>query len=140
MAYRYTFHQKKRRFGLGIKKASTDHFLVAEELWIPVRRHFKNNRKIAWRVDDIFTADLVEMSSFSNDDKGLKIIMSFIDVLSKYGWLITLENKKDVTILIQKLFTSSSIPQKVWTDKDTEFYITDVRKLHRKHDNKLVSI
>ena len=45
----------------------------------------------AKQVDDIWTADLVDMSSFSRSNKCYKYLLTVIDILSKYGWVVPLK-------------------------------------------------
>ena len=77
----------------------------------------------AKQVDDIWTADLGDMSSFSRSNKGYKYLLSVIDVFSKYGWIVPLKTKtgKGVTQAFRKLFLVG-YPRRLWTDKGTEFY------------------
>ena len=44
-------------------------------------------------TDAIWTADLVDMQSFSKSNKGFKYILMIIDVFSKYGRAIPLKTK-----------------------------------------------
>ena len=59
----------------------------------PVRRRFEKRHVFAKQIDDIWAADLVDMSSFSRSNKGYKFLLTVIDVYSKYGWIVPLENK-----------------------------------------------
>ena len=74
-------------------------------------------------VDDIWTADLVDMSSFSRSNKGYKYLLTVIDVFSKYGWIVPLKTKtgKEVAQAFLKLFLNGH-PSRWWTDKGTKFY------------------
>ena len=77
----------------------------------------------AKQVNDIWAADLVDMSPFSRSSKGCKYLLTVIDVFSKYGWIAPLKTKtdKEVTQAFRKLFLGGN-PSRLWTDKDTEFY------------------
>ena len=67
----------KHRMGLGIQ--------LANELHRPLRRRFDKRTVVAKQVDDIWTADLVYMSSFFRSNKGYKYLLTVLDVFSKYG-------------------------------------------------------
>ena len=84
---------------------------------------FDKRTVFAKQVDDIWTADLVDMSSFSRSNKGYKYILTVIDVFSKYGWIVPLKTKtgKEVAQAFRKLFLNGH-PSRFWTDKGTEFY------------------
>ena len=75
-------------------------------------------------LDDIWTADLVDMSPFSRSKKGYKYLWTVIDVFSKYGWIVPLKTKtgKEFALAFQKLFLPDTAPSNLWTDKGTEFY------------------
>ena len=60
----------KHRMRLGIDCSSQ----LADELHKAVRRRFEKRTVFAKQDDDIWTADLVEMSSFSRSNKGYKYL------------------------------------------------------------------
>ena len=113
---------------------------LAEELHKPVRRKFQRRRVVVGGVDETWAADLVDMSAFSRDNKGYKFLLSIIDVFSKYGWLIPLKDKKGNTVrdALGSVFKERT-PNKLWTDKGTEFYNKEVKQLLQKHGIELYS-
>ena len=70
--------------------------IYAEELHKPVIRKFKKRRVLVDGIDKIWAADLVDMSTYSKQNKGYKYLLAVIDVFSKYGWLIPLKNKSGI--------------------------------------------
>ena len=60
---------------------------LADELHKPVRRKFEKRQVFAKQIDDIWAADLVDMSSFSRSNRGYTFLLTVIDVYSKYGGL-----------------------------------------------------
>ena len=88
----------------------------------PARRRFDKRTVFAKQADDIWTADLVDMSSFSRSNKSYKYLLTVIDVFSKYGWIVPLKTKtgKVVVQAFRKLFLGGH-PSRLWTDKGTEF-------------------
>ena len=91
----------KHRLGLGVWSSQ-----LANELHKPARRRFDKCTVFAKQVDDIWAADLVDMSPFSRSNKGYKCLLTVIDVYSKYGWIVPLKTKtgKVVAQAFQKLF------------------------------------
>ena len=77
----------------------------------------------AKQVDDIWTADLVDVSPFSRSNKGYKYLLTVIDVFSKYDWIVPLKTKpgKEVAQAFRKLFLGGH-PSHLWIDKGTEYY------------------
>ena len=58
--------------------------------------------------------------------------MFFIDIFSKYAWVVPLKDRKSVTIVsaFQKVLDKSKLkPNKIWVDKGSEFYNSSVTKL-----------
>ena len=93
--------------------------------------HFRKRTVYVSGIDEIWAADLVDMQSFAKDNDGVKYLLTVIDVFSKYGWIVPLNDKsgKSTAAGFMKIFTSGRKPGKVWVDKGREFYNKDVKKL-----------
>ena len=93
---------------------------LADEQHKPVRRKFAKRQVFAKQIDDIWAADLVDMSSFSRSNRGYKFLLTVIDVYSKYRWIVPLKNKtgKEVAAALANLF-KIAVPSRLWTDKGT---------------------
>ena len=74
----------------------------------------------AKQVDDIWTGDLVDMSPYSRSYSGYKYLLTVIDVFSKYGWIVPLKTKTG---------KEDASPSRLWTDKGTEFYNQQLKRL-----------
>ena len=92
---------------------------LANELHKPVTRKFRKRRVIVHGIDDIWGADLVDMQAFAKDNGGFRFLLSVIDVLSKYGWLIPIKDKsgKSVAEAFEKIFKGGRKPLQLWVDK-----------------------
>lgn len=104
--------------------------ILAKELHKPVRHKFQKRRVWSKGIDDIWAADLIDMTAFSRDNKGVKFLLTVIDVFSKYGWIIPLKNKtgEKVAKALQSIFKERR-PEKLWVDKGKEFYNKSVKDL-----------
>ena len=83
-------------------------------------------------IDKTCTADLVEMQAFSKSNRGVRYLLTVIDVFSKYGWMLPLKDKtgKSVADAFKEIFKKSKRkPKKLWTDKGREFYDKHVMEL-----------
>ena len=49
-------------------------------------------------VDDIWSADLVDMRWSSRENEGFKYLLNVIDVFSKYAWSIPIKDKTGKSI------------------------------------------
>ena len=121
----------KRKRGWGIQWTNE----LADELHKPIRRKFKKRMVFAKSVDDIWTADLVDMQSISKFNKGYKYLLMIIDVFSKYGWIIPLKTKTGLEVAksFKELFKTRT-PSRLWTDKGREFYNKPVKQLLHKNN------
>jgi len=57
---------------------------LAEELHKPVKRKFPWRREISNEIDQIWSADLLEMQKFSKWNKGFRYLLMVLDIFSKY--------------------------------------------------------
>ena len=110
---------------------------LAEELHKPITRIFKKRRVISYGIDKIWAADLVEMQKYSKWNKGIKYWLMVIDIFSKYGWIVALKDKKteSVSLAFDHIFKKSKRkPEKLWTDKGSEFISKHFKDFLKKHD------
>jgi len=70
------------------------------------------------------------MQPFSGYNNGLKYLLTVIDILSIYGWIVPLNNKTglEVASALKNVFKERK-PDKLWVDKGKEFYNSHVQKL-----------
>ena len=71
---------------------------LVEELHKPFRRNFKRRKVIIKGIDDLWQADLVEMSAYAAENKGYKFLLTVIDTFSKYAWVVPLKNKTALAV------------------------------------------
>ena len=64
------------------------------------------------------------MQSLSKYNKGIKYLLCAIDLFSKYGWVVPLKDKREITIanVFQKIISKVRKPNKIWVDEGGEFY------------------
>ena len=70
------------------------------------------------------------MQLISKFDKGFRFLLCFIDIFSKYAWVVPLKDKKGVTITdaFQKIDGCNRKPNKIWVDKGSKFYNNSFKK------------
>ena len=104
---------------------------LAQELHKPRRVHFPRRKVNVKGIDQIWSADLVNMNAFSNDNLGVKYLLTIIDVFSKYAWIMPLKTKTGKAITEAFAFIVSGSgrkPTKLWVDEGTEFYNRTFKK------------
>ena len=60
----------------------------------------------------------------SKFNKGFRFLLCVIDIFSKYAWVVSLKDKKGVSIIdaFQKILDKlAHKPNKIWVDKGCEF-------------------
>ena len=65
------------------------------------------------------------MHLVSKFNKGFIFLLYVIDIYDKYSWVIPLKDKKGISITnaFQKILKEyNRKPNKIWLDKDSEFY------------------
>ena len=95
-----------------------------------MKRKYEKRRVFVNGIDKIWGADLADMKAFSKYNQGYNFLLLVIDIFSKYGWIIPLKNKKGETVAeaLKTIFKERK-PEKMWTDKGTEFKNKDVKDL-----------
>lgn len=105
---------------------------LATELHKPVIRKFPRRRIYVPHIDHTWAADLVDMREFSKWNKGIKYILTVIDIFSRFGWMVPLKDKSGkatAEALKHIISTSKRKPKLLWVDKGKEFYNKDVKAL-----------
>jgi hypothetical protein len=59
----------------------------------PTKRRFPRRRVVVYGIDHQWQADLVDLAKLSSYNKGFKYLLTCIDVLSQYPWVVPLTLK-----------------------------------------------
>ena len=81
--------------------------------------------------ENFWGVDLADMQLLSKFNKGFRFLLRFIDIFSKYAWVILLKDKKGISIVnaFQKILEESNRkPNKIWVHKGREFYNSSFKK------------
>jgi len=115
------------------KKRKVIDFLTKQDAYTlhrDIKRRFPRRKTLAFGIDDLWQADLVDLSSLSRDNDGYRYILTCIDVFSKFARVALLKTKtaKAVTDSFAELIRDKK-PTLLQTDKGTEFLNTAFQKL-----------
>ena len=131
----------KKSVGSGAKRVNTkitpQNEQLAEELHKPIIRKFKKRKVYSAFKDSIWGVDLADMQLLSKYNKGIRFLLCVIDIFSKYAWVVPLKDKKGISIVkaFQSILKQSNRkPNKIWVDKESEFYIAYFKKWLRDND------
>ena len=72
--------------------------LLAEEVFSPQMTKFRRERIIPLYKDETWSDDLIDKSSLSKYNNNYKLILTVIDIFTKYAWAIPLKNKSGLSI------------------------------------------
>ena len=114
---------------------------LALELHKQTRNKFKRRKVITQCVDSIWAVDLLDLTRYASTNKNYKFLLMVIDTFSKYGWAVPLKNKTAQTVAnaFDRLFLENKAPQKLWSDKGSEFYNRLVEQVLKRYHISLYS-
>lgn len=121
-----------------IPRSKVKKWLATQDVYTlhkPRRINFERRKVLSYHIGDLLQCDLVDMSKFSKYNKGVKFLLTTIDVFSKYAVVLPLKNKSSVAVseAFQKLFRRMKPSRNLQTDKGTEFYNKKVQGLFKKY-------
>ena len=131
----------KEDTGTRPKRDDVKNWLAGEDtytLHAPAAKHFQRNRVLVSGIDVQFQADLVDMSAYSEENNGVRYLLTCIDVFSRYAWVRPLANKtgRCVTSAFKDILYEGRVPMKLQTDEGKEFYNKTFQDLMCEHDIK----
>ena len=83
------------------------------------------------------------MQFISKFDKGIHFLSCVIDTFSKYAWVVSLKDKKGITITnaFPKILDECNCkPSKIWLDKGTQFYNISMKSWLQDNNIEMYSI
>jgi len=86
-------------------------------------KRFKRNPMVSRYIDQWWQTDLADMSLLARYNKGYKFLLVCIDVLSKYGWIVPIKNKKPESVIkgFKIILKSKRKPNFLYSDAGTEY-------------------
>ena len=117
----YKFFDKKSS-GSGVEVEPN--YQLANELHRQIIRKFKKQNVYSLFRGNIWGADLADLESFSKYNKGIKYLLCAIDLFDKYVWVVSLKDKRGITIVnaFQKKIWKGRKPNKIRVDQGGEFF------------------
>ena len=116
----------------GVKRKQVKKWLSSQDTFTlhkPVRHRFPRRKTVVSGKDDQWQADLVDVKSLKKHNDGVTFLLTVIDVLSKYAWVVPLRNKTGPRLkeAFDHIFSQGRKPCKLQTDKGTEFKNREVQ-------------
>ena len=90
----------------------------------PIRVRYTTNPTVANSIDHQWAADLADMKNLSRYNKGVKYLLTVVDILSKYAWVVPMKNKTgaEQKRAFESILKKGRKPLRLQTDKGSEFY------------------
>lgn len=104
----------------------------AYSLLRPTRYKFKRRRVVATGIDDLWDADLADVSNIAQHNNGVRFWLIVIDVFSRHLWAVPVQSKHHAHMVqaFNVIFQQTHRrPKNLRTDKGTEFRNRAVQKL-----------
>ena len=95
MVYRF-FDTKS--FDNGVKSEILPNQELAEEIEKQIITKLEKRKVYSTCKENIWGCNFVDMQLISKYNKGFCFLLCFIDIYSKYAWVVSLKDKKDITI------------------------------------------
>ena len=111
---------------------------LSEELSKPTIQKFERHKVIVNHVNEIHSADLVDMNQYSKMNRGYKYIFTNIDVFSKIAYAFPLKSKKiqDIKPCFEKIFNKYK-SKFIWSDKESIFFSKEMQKFFKDNNVKI---
>ena len=132
----YKVFDKKSK-GTGVKNEIKENQQLANELQKPIIRKFRKRKVYSSFSDNIWGVNLADMQLIRKYNKGIRYLLFAVDLFSKYAFVVSLKDKKGVTITkrFQSILNKSKRkPNKIWVDQRGEFYNTHFKKWLKDND------
>ena len=84
---------------------------LAEEFHKPINRKFEKRKVQSSFIDNIWVAGFADMQLINKFNKGIPFLLHVTDIFSKYAWVVSLKDKKDIAItnVFQTMLDKSSL-------------------------------
>ena len=88
----------------------------------PVRKKFRRNRILVSGLDSQWSADLIDVSALAKYNNKYTFLLTVVDSLSKYAWVVPLKDKSGTSIVNAfKMIFKERICRRLRTDSGKEF-------------------
>ena len=95
----YKLFDKKLKGSGVVNNEIKQNLQLAKELCKPIIRNFKKRTVCYGFKNNIWDVDLAVMQSLGKYNKGIKHLLCAVDLFSKYAWVISMKDKKGVSIV-----------------------------------------
>ena len=123
----------------GLSKAKVKQLLQQERSYTlhkPRRKHFPTLPVFVFDIDQQWVMDVVDLQKLAKWNQGNKYLLTVVDGLSKYAWVIPIKSKSgsQMVTALETLWKQAAPrkPQQVQNDAGAEFYNLKVQEFFKK--------
>ena len=100
----------------------------------PIRTKYKRRCVVVGGPQQLWQADLVDVSNLKKDNDRITFLLTVINAFSKWAWCVPLKNKSALSLVKAfKELLSDVVPMTLQTDKEMEFRNRSFQNLLREH-------
>jgi len=112
-------------------------FLAGQDAYTlhkPRRIRFPRRNTYSKGIGDLFQIDLVDLTTLSSFNDGMRYLLTCIDVFSKRAWVVPVARKsaRDVVEAFEKILADQKCTM-VQSDKGTEFLNSSFQSMLKRH-------
>lgn len=125
--------REAKRKGIDVNKKDVDIFLSSQFPYTLYHRYvkrFKRNATVAMSYGDLAQADLVDVTRYAGKNKGIKYLLTLIDVFTRLSFVEPLKTKSGIEVCnaLERIFRVYR-PNNLETDAGKEFLNRHVQSL-----------
>jgi hypothetical protein len=106
---------------------------LTKELTRPVIKTFPRRNIITSYINDIWGADLLDVSNMKKPNNNITFLLIIIDIYSRYAICIPLKNKSGNEV-VGAFKSIKVVPKNLWVDEGKEFYNVEMKKYCKEND------
>lgn len=108
---------------------------LVDEIHRLSRRNYPRRRVELKGLNDLWQIDLAELIPYAKSNQGYKYLVMIINAFSKYGWVRAIKSKDrfEVAKAVESIIKSTTPPKLIQTDRGTEFFNEEFKKLMKKY-------
>ena len=103
----------------------------------PIRKKFARLHYNVTNIDDVWEADLCQLTSLKEENDGFAYLLVVVDILSKYAWLEPLRDKSTRTVAsaFEKIIKRANgrVPVTLQTNRGKEFVGSAMQNVLKKY-------
>lgn len=132
-------HHVKKKGKVNISKREIKKWLQSEEVHTTnrlVNKKFKRRRVIAPYIDYMWDIDTASLQKYYRKNNGFGYFILAIDILSRFVWCeaIKTPSGKEVQRVLNKIFKQKRHPERLRSDKGSEFTNTIMNKFYKENN------